>query len=246
MINLACGHMWRTVLFLAATAAAHAAITEVIVYPQGAQVKEEETIALQQGENTIEWGTLSQGVDADSIRVKLPAGARLIDRTVKTEQVAVESGTKRAELEKALREADQKVRELNDHLALIAKDAEYLEQIQRASTTPVKGESAYAFPTPAQWDGLIQFTGERRGRLLADQRNTEANRDVAQREQAALRRELNSLDNSGDALQPKADSEDREPEETGGHGVPWRTLRVTQAGGRLIRCGWMPRRRRCS
>lgn len=173
----------------------NAAITEVIVYPQGAQVKEAQTITLKKGENILEWGMLSPQVDVDSLRVELPAGARLIDSGTKAVHTTQEQNIRRAELEKLLEKALQRLQAINDVLILIEKNEAYLEQIQQASTTPVKGEASYAFPAPAQWSEMINFTRTGREKLLDERRDAEQKKVVAQKEISKIQREMNELGN---------------------------------------------------
>ncbi len=189
--------------FVVLTSALCASITEVVVYPQGALVREEQALKIKKGVSEIAWGELGQTSDEGSVRVELPEGARLLDRRIEVQNIAQERNLEREELQKKLQQAEDTLKGQNDRLTLLSQRDEYVSQIQSASTTPVRGETAYNFPTQEQWAGLLNFVGTERTKVLQERREGEAARAETQKLVESLRRQLAQLQSAPTLLVKK-------------------------------------------
>jgi uncharacterized protein (TIGR02231 family) len=187
--------MWYLLLLWLPLTLNAATISEVVVYPQGATIRQEQSLELSAGVSEVVWGALSPSVDIGSIRVELPEGVRLIDREVVGEQLAQEGNAKRAALEGMLKKAQQSLQDIDDKIDLIVRQERYIDGIQTASTSPVKGEAAFSFPTPQQWEGLLTFVKEKRAQLIKERRAAQEERQTAQQEVDRLNRAIADLNN---------------------------------------------------
>lgn len=179
-----------------------AAITQVTVYPQGAQITDERSVELKAGINNIDLGTLGQGVNADSLRVMTPSGVRVVDRALQVAHTPAEQNAARASLEGMLRQAMEKVQIIDDRLTLINKKEAYFDKIENASTQPTDGDN-YVFPPASQWESLITFLQNGRTANQKERRSTQAERLLAAKEVESLRRQIDELGSSPTLYQQK-------------------------------------------
>ena len=171
-----------------------AAITQVTVYPSGAQIRESRQFNLKAGVNELELGGLGQSVDGDSLRVTTPAGVRVLDRKLAVTHLTDEQNATRAKLEDALRMAREKLQTIDDELQVVSKKEAYFDKIENASTNAGESEN-YTFPTPAQWETLIKFIENARLSAQKEKRVIVAERLQAPTEVERIIRQMQELNN---------------------------------------------------
>jgi len=167
-----------------------AAVNKVTVYPKGALISDLQTLQVKKGPNEISWGTIGKSVDINSITVDLPEGVRLLDKQVVRVQETNDVNEHLSELIDQREELFSERDNLADELSVLKKSQGYLDDIQRATTTPVEGEG---LSTTQQWQQMMSFLQVQRTEALSQQRDLLTQQEQLRRQIDKINREISQL-----------------------------------------------------
>lgn len=166
------------------------------VYRDRAMVTRVAQVELAAGETQLSFEKLPAGLVEESIQVsgRGTAGATILDVSARTTFVEATANPRVAGVEADIRAEEKKLRVMNDRAALLEQQRGLINRIESSVTTPPGKESTGASrPSFDEWQKLLTFGEENRGKLAAEQQMLDTQRQELNDKLAALHEQLNQL-----------------------------------------------------
>jgi len=201
-------HLLRLPLLLAAVVTTNAfaapipaesAIASATVYPDRAVLtRTASALAIPAGTSELTFASLPAALQDESIQVSTrgTAATALLDISSRTVFVTAEPDARIKALEDQLLGLRREERALNDQATVLDSQRSLLNNIEKASTTPVSaraGETAPARPTLDDYEKLLGFSATQRARFDTSAQKLDADRVALAEKIAAVQAQLNEL-----------------------------------------------------
>lgn len=172
------------------------AITEVTVYPQGAQVTRQGRATVDApGEHALSFVGLPMALDTGSFRATGtgPEGTRIlsVESTQEYHETAPEESLTR--LRDEIEQLERAIALLDERNALLVKQEQWLTTLGEQSARSLAWGLARGTAKPSDASGLLAYTDEESQRLSAARQEIQRQRAETQRTLAARQRELARL-----------------------------------------------------
>jgi len=183
----------------AAPIPAESAIASATVYPDRAVLtRTASALAIPAGTSELTFASLPAALQDESIQVSTrgTAATALLDVSSRTVFVTAEPDARIKTLDDQLVALRREERALNDQATVLDSQRSLLNNIEKASTTPVSaraGETAPARPTLDDYEKLLGFSATQRARLDTAAQKLDADRVALAEKIAAIQAQLNEL-----------------------------------------------------
>jgi uncharacterized protein (TIGR02231 family) len=185
------------VCFIAALRAApvESRITAVTVYTEGAIVTRTAHIDLPAGQTELAFESLPAALVDESLQVSGhgTAGVTILDVNARTTFVAAPSDPRVKAIEDTITALQKKVRTLDDRKAVLDQQRALLGKIENAVAAPPAKDATASRPGFDEWQKLLAFADDNRGKFAAEQQSLDEQREALQNQITAATAQLDDL-----------------------------------------------------
>ncbi len=170
-------------------------ITAATVYTDGAIVTRTAHLDLSAGQAELAFEKLPAELVDESLQVsgRGTAGVTILDVDARTTFVAATTDPRLKSLEDQIKALQDKVRSLDDRTAILEQQRALLNKIEAAMTAPPAKDATAPRPSVDDWQKLLAFTDDNRGKFATEQQTLDTQRKDLEAQVSAATAQLENL-----------------------------------------------------